>query len=62
MQLREDNVRIEIEPGGLWVRFAARKIIEPWLFASRWLSLLFLHNLFILLPLFEPLGYHARGH
>ena len=30
-------------------------------FASRLLLLLFLHNLF-LLPLFQPLGYHARAH
>ena len=54
----------EEEPGGLWVRFAARKIIEPWLFFAYAGFLLFLHNLFILFILLpsEPLGYHPRGH
>jgi len=57
-----DNLFSEI-PGCLWCASLHRENYEPWQsFASRWLWLLFLHNMFTLLPLFEPLGYHPLGH
>ena len=50
-------------PGCLWCASLHRENYEPWQsFASRWFWLLFLHNMFTLLPLFEPLGYHPLGH